>query len=386
MALSLEFTPAQRQFRAEVRAWLAAHVPRNPLKSLEGAEGFAQHREWERVLAAGRLSALTWPREYGGRGADLIEWLIFEEEYYRAHAPLRVNQNGVFLLAPTLMEFGSAAQKARYLPPMAAGEEIWAQAWSEPQAGSDLAALRASARRDGDSYVLRGHKIWSSRAAFADWCFGIFRTDPAALRHHGLSFILVPLRHPGVRVRGIRQIHGEPGFAEVFFEDARVPLANRIGEEGEGWRIAMTTAGFERGLMLRSPARFQVAAQRLIELWRRSGDGADPALASRAAQAWMDARAYALQTYRTASGLVAGGTIGVEASLNKIFWSELDLELHRTAMSLLGARAELTAPHSHEAEGWLEGFLFSLAGPIYAGTNEIQRNLIAERLLGLPRA
>jgi len=386
MALDLTFTPEQQRFRAEVRAWLAANVPATPLKTLESEAGFAQHREWERTLARGNYGMITWPKEYGGRGANLIDWLVFEEEYYRAAAPLRVNQNGIFLLGPTLMEFGSAAQKARYLPAMAAGEEIWAQAWSEPQSGSDLAALRATAVREGDSYVLRGHKIWSSRAAFADWAFGIFRTDAAAERHRGLTFILVPLRHPGVRVRGIRQIHGEPGFAEIFFEDARVPVANRLGEEGQGWHIAMATAGFERGLMLRSPARFQVAARRLVELWRSRAASADPALVGRVAQAWMDAEAYALNTYRTASRLMAGGSIGVEASLNKIFWSELDLELHRTAMSLLGTRAELLpGAASEDTDAWLEGFIFSLAGPIYAGTNEIQRNLIAERLLGLPR-
>jgi alkylation response protein AidB-like acyl-CoA dehydrogenase len=386
MALDLTFTPAQQRFRAEVRAWMAAHVPATPLKTLESEAGFAQHREWERTLARGNYGMITWPQEYGGRGANLIDWLVFEEEYYRAGAPLRVNQNGIFLLGPTLMEFGTAAQKARYLPAMAAGEEIWAQAWSEPQSGSDLAALRATAVREGDSYVLRGHKIWSSRAAFADWAFGIFRTDAASERHRGLTFILVPLRHPGVRVRGIRQIHGEPGFAEIFFEDARVPVANRLGEEGQGWHIAMATAGFERGLMLRSPARFQVAAQRLVQLWKSRGALADPALVGRVAQAWMDAEAYALNTYRTASRLLAGGSIGVEASLNKIFWSELDLDLHRTAMNLLGARAELLPDaDSADADAWLEGFIFSLAGPIYAGTNEIQRNLIAERLLGLPR-
>jgi alkylation response protein AidB-like acyl-CoA dehydrogenase len=386
MALDLTFTAEQQRFRAEVRAWMAANVPATPLQTLESEAGFAQHREWERTLARGNYGMITWPKEYGGRGANLIDWLVFEEEYYRAGAPLRVNQNGIFLLGPTLMEFGTAAQKARYLPAMAAGEEIWAQAWSEPQSGSDLAALRATAVREGDSYVLRGHKIWSSRAAFADWAFGIFRTDASSERHRGLTFILVPLRHPGVRVRGIRQIHGEPGFAEIFFEDARVPVANRLGDEGQGWHIAMATAGFERGLMLRSPARFQVAAQRLVELWKSRAALADPALVGRVAQAWMDAEAYALNTYRTASRLMAGGSIGVEASLNKIFWSELDLDLHRTAMNLLGARAELLPDTDRaDTDAWLEGFIFSLAGPIYAGTNEIQRNLIAERLLGLPR-
>jgi alkylation response protein AidB-like acyl-CoA dehydrogenase len=387
VAIDLNFTAGQRAFRAEVRAWMEANVPRAALKTLEGAEGFAQHREWERTLARGNWGVITWPREYGGRGAGLIEWLIFEEEYYRANAPLRVNQNGIFLLGPTLMEFGNSEQKARFLPKMASGEEVWAQGWSEPQAGSDLAALRATATRDGDHYVLRGHKIWSSRATFADWCFGIFRTDPSSSRHQGLTFILLPLRQPGVRVRGIRQIHGEPGFAEIFFDDARVPVVNRLGEEGQGWHIAMATAGFERGLMLRSPARFQVTAQKLIELYRRHAHECEPGVGSAVAQAWMDAEAYTLNTYMTASRLMAGGTIGVEASLNKIFWSELDVAMHRVAMSILGARAELlpVAPDAGDIGDWLDGFIFSLAGPIYAGTNEIQRNIIAERLLGMPR-
>jgi len=388
MAPELHYTPEQQAFRAEVRAWMEEHAPRAPLRTIEGAEGFTQHREWERALARGQWGTITWPREYGGRGASLIEWLIFEEEYYRANAPVRANQNGIFLLGPTLMEFGTAAQKARFLPPMAAGEEIWAQAWSEPQAGSDLAALRATATRSGDHYVLRGHKIWSSRATFADWCFGLFRTDATAEKHRGISFLLVPLRHPGVRVRGIPQIHGEPGFAEIFFEDARVPLEYRVGEEGQGWSIAMTTAGFERGLMLRSPARFQVTARKLIELYLNHASEAEPGLATAVTQAWMDAEAYALNTYMTACRLMGGGSIGVEASLNKIFWSELDLNMHRAAMSLLGARAELIqrAPDAEGVGAWLEGFIFSLAGPIYAGTNEIQRNIIAERLLDLPRA
>jgi alkylation response protein AidB-like acyl-CoA dehydrogenase len=387
VTVDLKFSPAERQFRADVREWMQANVPKTPLDTLECEIGFSQHREWERTLARGNYAMVTWPREYGGRGANLVEWLIFEEEYARAGAPLRVNQNGIFLLGPTLMEFGNAEQKARFLPRMAAGDEIWAQAWSEPQAGSDLAALRASATRDGDYYVLRGHKIWSSRAAFADWCFGIFRTDAASTRHHELTFILVPLNAPGVRVRGIRQIHGNPGFAEIFFEDVRVPIANRLGAEGQGWHIAMATAGFERGLMLRSPGRFQATAKKLVELYRRHAAACEPAAGAAVTQAWMDAEAYALSTYQTATRLMAGGSIGVEASLNKVFWSELDLAMHRTAMNILGARAEILRQVGSEDDtgDWLEGFIFSLAGPIYAGANEIQRNIIAERLLGLPR-
>ena len=387
MALQLQYTPEQKAFRAGVRTWMAAHVPKEPLKTLEGAEGFIQHREWERTLAGGNWGTITWPPEYGGRGASLIEWLIFEEEYYRANAPARANQNGIFLLGPTLMEFGSRQQKARFLPAIASGEQMWAQAWSEPQAGSDLAAVRASATREGDHYVLRGHKVWSSRATFADWCFGIFRTDPSSARHRGLSFILVPLRQSGVTVHGIPQIHGELGFAEILFEDVRVPVENRVGDEGQGWSIAMATAGFERGLMLRSPARFQLTAKKLVALYRQHASEAEPGLAATVVQAWMDAQAYALNTYMTASRLMGGGTVGVEASLNKIFWSELDVSLHRAAMSLLGARAEILphVPDAADLGSWLEGFIFSLAGPIYAGTNEIQRNIIAERLLELPR-
>jgi alkylation response protein AidB-like acyl-CoA dehydrogenase len=366
---------------------MEANVPREKLDTLEGPAGFAQHVEWERKLASGRWGMVTWPTEYGGRGCNLVEWLIFEEEYYRAGAPLRANQNGIFLLGPTLMEFGTPEQKARYLPPMAAGEEMWAQAWSEPQAGSDMAAIRATATREGHEYVLRGHKIWSSRGTYADWAFGIFRTDPASEKHKGLSFILVPLKHPGVRVRGIPQMHGQTGFAEIFFEEARVPVANCLGGEGQGWNIAMATAGFERGLMLRSPARFQATARRLVELYRQNADRADGSVRAAVAKAWLHAEAYTLNTYATATRLMAGGHIGAEASLNKIFWSELDLSMHAAAMSLLGARAELLplAPAAQGVGDWLEGWIFAQSGPIYAGTNEIQRNIIAERVLGMPR-
>jgi len=387
--MDLVYTPDQKAFRAEVRAWLAAHVPKVPLASFDTAEGFAAHREWERTLASGNWGMVTWPESYGGRGCDLIQWLIFEEEYYRAGAPARVNQNGVFLLGPTLMEYGSEAQKARFLPAMASGEEIWAQGWSEPNAGSDMAAIRCQAIRDGDDYVINGQKIWSTRAVYADWVFGLFRTDPASERHHGLSKILVPLSAQGVTVRPIPQLNGLPGFAEIFFDDVRVSVDNRLGDEGAGWQIAMATAGFERGLMLRSPARFQQATRRLVSLYRQHhGDLMDPAVEDDVLRCYMDAEAYALSTYQTASRLLQGGSIGPEASCNKIFWSELDLRIHDTAMRILGARAEVEplGPSDQEDLGtWLDGFLFAQSGPIYAGTNEIQRNIIAERVLGMPR-
>jgi alkylation response protein AidB-like acyl-CoA dehydrogenase len=386
--MELTFTEEQQAFRREVREWLEAHVPAKPLETFDTAQGFEQHREWEKTLAKGNWGMVTWPKEYGGRGCNLIEWLIFEEEYYRIRAPLRVNQNGIFLLGPTLMEYGTPEQKARYLTKMASGEEMWAQGWSEPGAGSDMAAIRAKATRDGDEYVLSGQKIWSTRAVFADWVFCIFRTDPESSRHHGLSFIFVPLNTPGVTVRPIPQLDGLPGFAEIFFDDARVPVSNRLGDEGQGWHIAMSTAGFERGLMLRSPARFQETAKRLVELYRaRRNDILDLAIEDAVVRCYMDAESYALSTYQTASRLIKGGKIGAEASLNKIFWSELDLRMHETAMSLLGARAEIVPEGDENSDlgQWLDGFLFAQSGPIYAGTNEIQRNIIAERLLGMPR-
>ncbi|WP_395337109.1 acyl-CoA dehydrogenase [Novosphingobium sp. BL-8H] len=381
--MDLSYTPAQQAFRAEVRDWLEANVPAQPLEHFDATrEGFEAHRDWERTLKSGDWGMVTWPKEYGGRGLDLIEWLIFEEEYYRAGAPGRVNQNGIFLLGPTLIEFGTPEQKQRFLPPMASGEEIWAQAWSEPQAGSDLAGVRATATRDGDDYVLNGHKIWSSRAVFADWAFGLFR-EPGTERHKGMSLIFFPLDAPGVTVNAIRKINGHVGFAEIFLEDVRVPAFNRLGDEGQGWHICMATAGFERGLMLRSPARYQVAAAALAGLWQERKADADPLLEADVVRAYMNADAYALSIYQTASRLMAGAKIGPEASTNKIFWSELDIHLHQTALSILGPDAELVVePGQHD---WLDDYIFALAGPIYAGSNEIQRNIIAERMLGLPR-
>lgn len=387
--MDLTYTPEECAFRTEVRDWMTANVPDRDLPSFDASrEGFEAHRAWEARLNAGRWGMVTWPEAYGGRDLSLIRWLIFEEEYFRAGAPGRVNQNGIFLLGPTLMDYGTDAQKERFLPPMAAGDEIWAQAWSEPQAGSDLAAVRASGRRDGDDYVLNGHKIWSSRAVFADWAFGLFRTDPEQTRHRGLSLIFFPLDAPGVTVQPIAQINGETGFAEILLEDVRVPAFNRLGGDGEGWKICMTTAGFERGLMLRSPARYQATAARLARLCTGMGDAVPDTARADVLRAVMDADAYALSIYRTASLLDAGGTIGAEASLNKIFWSELDIALHRAALALLGPRAVLSAeaPAAVEAARWLDGYLFSLSGPIYAGSNEIQKNIIAERVLGLPRA
>jgi alkylation response protein AidB-like acyl-CoA dehydrogenase len=265
---------------------------------------------------------------------------------------------------------------------------MWAQGWSEPNAGSDMAAITSRAVRDGDDYVLNGQKTWSTRAVFANWLFGLFRSEPGSQRHHGLSYLLVPLDSPGITVRPIKALNGRQAFAEIFFDDVRVPSANRIGVEGSGWQVAMATAGFERGLLLRSPARFQHTAHKLMQLYLAHREQADRDLSIREAvmRAWMGAEAYALSSYHTVGRLQRGATIGAESSTNKIFWSELDLEMHETALRILGASAELTGAAALDGGGWLDGFLFAQAGPIYAGTNEIQRNIIAERVLGLPKS
>jgi len=393
--VNLDFDPQSQEFRAEVAGWLAEHVPASPLPSVDTADGFALHREWEARLADARLAAVSWPAEYGGRGAPLLAWLIFEEEYYAAGGPVRVGQNGLFVLAPTLFAYGTAEQRARILPKMARAEEVWAQAWSEPEAGSDLAAIRSRAARTEGGWLLSGQKTWSSRAVFADRAFGLFRSDPRAERHRGLTYLMFDLRASGVTVRPIPQLDGEAGFAEIFLDDVFVPDADVIGEPGDGWRAAMSSAGHERGLSLRSPGRFTAAAARLIDLWLQQGDPADTALAGRVADAWIGARAYQLAGYRIASqsggagpagaGLAGAGLAGAQSSLGKVYWSELDLALHETALAILGPLAEVRDPNA-PAGRWLDAYLFALAGPIYAGTNEIQRTVIAERGLGLPRS
>jgi alkylation response protein AidB-like acyl-CoA dehydrogenase len=374
--VDLVWSPEDEAFRAEARAWLEANVPHG-LPSGDTREGFALHVEWERKLFADRWSVVSWPERYGGRDATLWQWLIFEEEYYRAGAPQRVTQNGIFLLAPSIFEFGTPEQQERILPRMAAAQDLWAQGWSEPGAGSDLAGITSRALRDeaAGGWRLSGHKTWTTRGAFCTHLFGLFRSDPDAERHRGLTYFLVDLRAPGVEVRGFDRLDGDEGFAEVFLDDVFVPDQDVLGEVHRGWNVAMATTGSERGLTLRSPGRFLHGAERLLDLARERPGGARP---ERVVQSWIEAWAYQWFTLQQVSSIVAGEKVGARSSLNKLYWSELDVRLHETAADLLGEDAELDGP-------WSRGLLFSLAGPIYAGTNEIQRNIVAERLLGLPR-
>ena len=387
--MNLQFTPEEEAFRQECRAWLKTNVPSVPLKSGDTREGFAAHVEWEKKLFSAGWAVVSWPKEYGGRGATLMEWLLFEEEYYRAGAPNRVTQNGIFLLAPTLFEFGTAEQKERILRAMASAECLWAQGWSEPNAGSDLASLSSRATRDPErgGWLLTGQKTWCTRGAFCDQMFGLFRTCPDSQRHKGLTYFLVPLDAEGVTVRGVDRLDGDEGFAEVFLDDVFVPDRDVLGEVNQGWYVAMATTSSERGLSLRSPGRFIATASRLVELFRRYESTACPALRNEVIQAWMDAEAYRLYTFQTVTRMREGGSIGADSSLNKLFWSEMDVKTHETALAILEGVAELegSAPEAIDRGSWLTGFQFALAGPIYAGTNEIQRNIVAERVLGLPR-
>ncbi|MEY4130027.1 MAG: hypothetical protein RLZZ31_151 [Actinomycetota bacterium] len=397
--MDLRFTPDEEKFRQEAREWLTANVPKG-LPSGDTAEGFALHVEWEKKLFENKWAVVSWPEEYGGRGASLWEWLIFEEEYYRAGGPQRVTQNGIFLLAPTLFEFGTEEQKARFLPRMASADDLWCQGWSEPDAGSDLAGIKSRATRDdaAGGWVINGQKTWTTRGAFCNWLFGLFRTDPEAARHSGMTYLMVPLDAEGVTVRGVERLDGDEGFAEVFFDDVFVGDDLVLGGVNEGWGVAMATTSSERGLTLRSPGRFCAAADRLVDLWKRqdakakAGDPVaaatlDPSLRDAVAQSWMEAEAYRLATLSDVTGLVNGVSQGARSSLTKIFWSELDVQLHETALRLLGPEGELIeeSPDAVDGGAWMKGFEFSLSGPIYAGTNEIQRNVVAERVLGLPR-
>jgi alkylation response protein AidB-like acyl-CoA dehydrogenase len=389
--VDVTWTEQEEAFRAECRQWLEANVPERPLPSGDTREGFAAHVEWEKRLFDARWSVVSWPEAYGGRDATLWEWLIFEEEYYRAGAPQRVTQNGIFLLAPTLFEFGTPQQQEHYLPRMAAAEDLWCQGWSEPDAGSDLAGIKSRAVRDeaAGGWRLTGQKTWTTRGAFCTHLFGLFRTDPAAERHRGLTYFLVPLDAPGVTVRGVGRLDGDEGFAEVFLEDAFVADDAVLGGVDQGWGVAMATTSSERGLTLRSPGRFVATADRLIDLYhRRAGEpGIDPRLRDDVVDAWMEAEAYRLYTLADVTDIVEGRSPGARSSLNKLWWSEMDVRIHETALHLLGGHAELVgeAPDAIDGGSWMKGYQFSLSGPIYAGTNEIQRNIVAERVLGLPR-
>jgi alkylation response protein AidB-like acyl-CoA dehydrogenase len=383
----VRFTPQDEEFRADVRRWLEANLT-GEFAGLRGAGGPGREHErhaerlaWNQHLAAAGWTCLGWPAEHGGRGATLAQQVIFYEEYARAGAPARVSIVGEELLGPTLIAFGTPEQQGRFLPPIRAVRELWCQGYSEPGAGSDLASVATRAALDGDQWVITGQKVWTSLAHVADWCFVLARTEAGSRRGTGLSYLLVPMRQPGVTVRPIRQLTGTAEFNEVFFDGARTAAANVVGAPGDGWRIAKATLAIERGAaMLGQQVGFRRELADLVEAARRSEAAADPLLRDRLARAWIGLeviRAYALDTL--------GGDDPAEASVLKVLWSRWHRDLGELAMDVLGAPSALTRGEPYDLDDWQRMFLFSRADTIYGGSDEIQRNISASRALGLPR-
>ncbi|MBA2318233.1 MAG: acyl-CoA dehydrogenase family protein [Euzebyales bacterium] len=394
--MDLDLTTEQQAFRDEVRAWLEANAPAEPLPPTSTAEGVAAHQAWERRLYEAGYAAIHWPKAYGGRDADMLSVAIFSEEYARADGPERVNVLALGLAGPTLMVYGTDEQKARWLPGMLSCEDIWCQGFSEPGAGSDLAGLTTTAVRDDDTYIVNGQKTWTSQGRFADWMFALVRTEADAAKHRGITCLMIDMRSPGIDVRPIVQINGDAGFAEVFFTDVRVPAENVVGEVNDGWRVAMTTLGFERGTGLGSHVRFSRILRELVTLARAAGRDTDPIVRDRIAGMYAETEVFRHNTYRTLTCMAKGKPIGPEASLNKLYWSEMEVRLFETGMEVLGTLAELGPKSSavtdvlgHDAaalwDHWHKRYWYARAACIYAGTSEIQKNIVAERLLGLPR-
>ncbi|MDI3408107.1 acyl-CoA dehydrogenase family protein [Streptomyces cavernicola] len=379
------------EFRTEVRSWLRANLT-GEFAALRGRggpgrehEAFAERLAWERHLAAAGWTCIGWPEEQGGRGASLEQQVAFHEEYALADAPARVNHIGEQLLGPTLIAFGTPEQRARFLPKIVAVEELWCQGYSEPDAGSDLANVRTRAERDGDEWVVTGQKIWTSLAHESDWCFVVARTEPGSTRHQGLSYLLVPLHRPGVDIRPITQLTGTSEFNEVFFDGARTPASHIVGAPGDGWKVAMATLGFERGVStLGQQVGFQRELEAVIALAKRNGAAADPLIRDRIARAWTGLEIIRGNALRMLDG-VAAGAPGPEASIGKIYWATWHRELGELAMDVCGADGLLANGEPYDLTDWQRLYLFSRSDTIYAGSNEIQRNIIAERVLGLPK-
>ncbi|MWA02303.1 acyl-CoA dehydrogenase [Actinomadura sp. LD22] len=384
-------SPADRAFRAEVRGWLEANLSGAfaHARGLGGPgrehEAFEERLAWERHMAAAGWTCVGWPEEHGGRGATVRQQVIFNEEYALAGAPARVGHIGENLLGPTLIAFGTEEQKARFLPPIVAVEELWCQGYSEPNAGSDLANVQTRAALDGDHWTIDGQKVWTSNALEADWCFVVCRTEPGSSRHHGLSYLLVPMKQDGVDIRPIVQLTGTSEFNEVFFDGARTGARDIVGAPGEGWKIAMATLGFERGVAtLGQQVGFRREFEGVLDLARRTGAVDDPLLRDRLTRAYTGLEIMRLNAVRTMAG-VASGAPGPESSISKLVWGTWHRELGELAMDVLGAAGMVADGEPYDLNDWQRLFLFSRSDTIYAGSNEIQRNIIAERVLGLPR-
>ena len=384
-------SPAEASLRQEIRSWLAGHVVGEYAEAGSGGGPGSEHlhvaarRRWERVLADGGWTGVGWPKTHGGRGFDLAEQVVFLEEYVASGAPTRINVIGETLLGPTLMAFGTPDQQARFLPGILAGEQLWCQGYSEPDAGSDLANIKTTAVLVDGQWRVSGQKVWTSLAHEADWCFVVCRTEPGSSRHHGLSYLLVPMRQPGVEIRPIVQLTGTSEFNEVFFDGARADPSDVVGVPGDGWRVAMGTLAFERGISTLSvQLGFERELAGVVARARASGRSADPVTRQRLVRAWSGLRIMRYLALRGIAGHQAG-LPGPEASIAKLYWANWHRDLGNLAIDLAGPAGVVGTGWPYELDATQRSFLFSRSDTIYGGSNEIQRNVIGERVLGLPR-
>jgi alkylation response protein AidB-like acyl-CoA dehydrogenase len=386
------FSEEDEAFRREVQAWMAAHLVGDFAalgtgSKLGEGEELEVRKAWERELSSGGWVGMGWPEAYGGRNLPITQQMIFHEEYVRAGGPNRVNFFGEELLGPTLMAFGTDEQKQRFLPKILKSEEFWCQGFSEPDAGSDLANVKTTAVLDGDEWVVNGQKVWTSLGHIADWCFVVCRTDPSAeKKHQGISYLLVPMEQPGVELRPIEQITGTAEFNETFFSDARTSADLVVGEVNQGWKVVMGTLGFERGTaFLAEELRWHGEFENLVAYARRRGLTDDPVLRNRLVDSYIGLKLMKLNGMRTLSSLIKGAPLGPEASIGKLHWSSWHRDLGELNMDLMGAEGLVMSDDGTEVADFQYSFLWSRAETIFAGSNEIQRNIIAERVLGLPR-
>jgi alkylation response protein AidB-like acyl-CoA dehydrogenase len=385
--VDLRDTPEEAAFREEARTWIAANLPDELRGHRGGAARFdgPEVRAWSRALHEAGYAGLTWPKEYGGAGAPYSHQAIFLEESARAEAPPHVGVIGLGMAGPTIMAHGTEEQKTRYLARILSAEEVWCQGFSEPDAGSDLAGVRTSARLEDGHFVVDGQKVWSSFAHIADFCILITRSDPESKRHDGLTYMIVDMRAPGVEVRPLRQLTGESEFNEIFFSGVRVPVESVLGDVGGGWQVAMTTLLHERGTLgFALTATLEVAVRKLVALARDRG--ATPAQREAIAREWIDLQALRYTNYRSLTALMKTGIPGPEGSIAKLQWSEANQRLTKLALELLGPDAQLLAENAPYGGYWQHQQLRSRGNTIEAGTSEILRSIVAERVLGLPRS
>jgi alkylation response protein AidB-like acyl-CoA dehydrogenase len=388
--MDLRDRPEDQAFRHEVRSWLTEHVV-GAFAALGGrggsgdeGYGFETRLQWEKVLATGGWTGIGWPARYGGRGLSITQQVIFNEEYVRARAPGRVSILGEGLLGPTVIQYGTPEQQARFLPPILAGTELWCQGYSEPNAGSDLANVQTKAVLEGDEWVVTGQKVWTSLAHQADWCFAVCRTEPGSTRHRGLSYLLVPMDQPGVAVRPITQLTGTSEFNEVFFDGARTGRDHVVGPVGDGWKVALATLAYERGVgLLGHQVSFRRELDRLVDVARSRGRSSDPLVRQRLARSYAQLEILRFNTLRSLSGY-DGPVAPPEASISKLYWAGWHQRLGELAIDLGGEPGTVLDGFPYQLDDGQRTFLFSRSETIYGGSNEIQRNIIGERVLGLP--